>query len=159
MSCCDVDIHTLHAELLHQASEICFQLAYQNGTEAASIICLNGATNVQRVLEKYFSLVGIPIKGEQPTGSKDNSNLTYVADSEFIPETLEVYLSGLKLNGDQSDPKRDYDIITTGPNANKSFTILLDSNDPNRLACPPQQGEGLCINYAKRITFNTIGGT
>lgn len=150
------DIIDLHAPLIHKAADIETQIAYDNGGNPATI-GLSGK-NAQRILEEYWSLVGIPIKGEQPIGSKDSVNLTYTTANEFIPATLEVFLSGLKLNGDQSDPDRDYDIISVGPNTNKGFTLRLDINKPHMLNAPPFQNEGLYVNYGKRITYNTKGG-
>jgi hypothetical protein len=150
------DIIDLHAPLIHKAADIETQIAYDNGGNPATID-LQGK-NVQRMLEEYYSLVGIPIKGELPTGAKNGVNLTYVTTFEFIPATLEVFLSGVRLNGDQSDPDRDYDIITVGPNENKSFTLRIDDNKPHVLNAPPFQNEGLYVNYGKRITFNTKGG-
>lgn len=155
MSKCE-DIIDLHAPLIHKAADIETQIAYDNGGNPATVD-LQGK-NVQRMLEEYYSLVGIPIKGELPTGPKNSTNLTYTTASEFIPATLEVFLSGVKLNGDQADPDRDYDIIGTGPNENKGFTLIIDNNKPHVLNAPPFQNEGLYVNYGKRITFNTKGG-
>ena len=155
MSKCE-DIIDLHAPLIHKAADIETQIAYDNSGNPATID-LNGK-NAQRILEEYWSLVGIPIKGELPTGLRNSTNLTYLSNAEFIPATLEVFLSGLKLNGDQTDPSRDYDIITIGLNANKGFVLKLDTNNANRLNSPPFQEEALSINYGKRITYNTKGG-
>ena len=154
---CKKDIFTEHAALIHTARDVIFQILYTNGILPASIIDIN-QKNVQMALESYFSQVGIPIVNEHPTGIKDNQNLIYITDTEFIPATLEVILSGNTLNGDQLDPDRDYDIITTGPNTNKGFTLRLDPNKAHRLNKPPQQYEDLRCNYGKRITFNTKGG-
>jgi hypothetical protein len=151
------DIIDLHAPLIHKAADVETQIAYDNSGNAATID-LTGK-NVQRMLEEYYSLVGIPIKGEQPIGGKNSTNLTYTTSFEFIPATLEVFLSGVKLNGDQADPDRDYNIINVGPNQNKGFTLNLDTNKAHRLNAPPFQDEPLSVNYAKRITFNTKGGT
>lgn len=155
------DIITLHAPLIHPAVDIQFQLQYKNGVLDAELKCLGtGAnSNVQRILENYFSQVGIPVKHEIPTGSKNSVNLTYVMANEFIPGTEEVFLSGIRLNGNQADLDRDYDIISTGVNKNKGFVLRLEGNKAYRLNAPPFQDEGLYVNYAKRITFNTIGGT
>ena len=150
------DIIDLHAPLIHKAADVETQIAYDNNGDPASID-LQGK-NVQRILEEYWSKVGIPIKGEQPTGLKDSINLTYVTDNEFIPETLEVFLSGIKLNGDPSDPERDYDIISVGANTNKGFVLRVETNNPIRLNTPPFQYEPLYVNYGKRITYNTKGG-
>ena len=64
MSKCE-DIIDLHAPLIHKAADIETQIAYDNGGNPATID-LQGK-NVQRMLEEYYSLVGIPIKGELPT--------------------------------------------------------------------------------------------
>jgi hypothetical protein len=155
---CD-DIIDLHAPLIHKAADVETQLNYKNGLLDAEIICLDGGKNVQKFLEKFLSLNGVPIVGEQPAGVKNNVNLIYTTADEFIPETLEVFLSGIKLNGDQTDPDRDYTITTVGANANKEFTIELNPANQHRLNQPPQQNEALYVNYGKRITFNTKGGT
>jgi len=152
MSKCE-DIFSLHAPLNHQAAEIIFKLLYDNGGNPASIIDLPLGKSVQKVLEAYFSKVGIPIKNEAPTGNKNNVNLVYTTTSEFIPETLEVYLSGFKL-----EVGLDFDVIIAGPNTNKGFTLKLDAQDASRLNGPPLQNEPLAVNYGKRITFNTKGG-
>lgn len=158
MSGCDNDIFTLHAPLIHKARDVEFQFHYENGVATAFIADIN-EKNVQFALEKYFSLVGIPVVNEIPIGSKDCVNLTFLTAYEFIPNTLEVNLSGIKLNGNQSDTHRDYDVITSGVNTNRGFTLRLEPNDPNRLNCPPFKDEPLTVSYAKRITFNTKGGT
>lgn len=161
MKGCNDDIITFHAPLIHTASDVQYQLKYKNGVLDAEIQLLGGIsnTNVQRALENYWSEVGIPIFNERPTGSKNSVNLTFVTTNEFIPGTLQVYLSGLMLNGDQPDPDRDYDVVTVGPDAYKSFVLKLDASKEYRLNAPPFQNEPLTTNYAKRITFNTIGGT
>lgn len=159
MSNCKEDIHSLHAELIHKAADIQFQLTYDNNGDVAEIICFPNGKNVQRFLEQFLSLNGLPKKNQRPTGAKNNVNLTYILSEEFIPETLEVFLGGSQLNGDPTDPDRDFDIINTGPNTNKGFTIRLDAEQGHRLNCPPQQDESLYCNYSKRVTFNTKGGT
>jgi len=154
MSGCREDIHSLHAELIHKARDIQFQILYDNNGNPASIICID-EKNVQAVLESFFGQNGIPIKNELPTGVKNNVNLTYVVANEYIPGSLEIFLSGIKLNGDQTDPDRDYDEDPT----NSMFVIRLDVEKRYRLNAPPQQDEGLYVNYSKRITFDTKGGT
>ena len=147
------EIHTLHAELIHKARDIQFQIQYDNNGNPASIICID-EHNVQAVLEKYFSQMGIYMTSVTPAGSKNNVNLEYFVPDEYIPGTLEVFLSGVRLNGNQSDSKRDYTEDSTA----KRFIIELDSENQNRLNAPPFQDEGLIVNYRKRITFNTKGG-
>lgn len=84
------------------------------------------------------------VTGEDPSGLKNNQNLAYQTENEFIPGSLKVYLSGLRLaNVD----------FTTGVD-NKSFTLILNPNDPDRLNCPPQQDETLIIDYLKNIVCN-----
>lgn len=158
MSCKD-DIHTLHAELIHKAADIQFQLEYNNAGTPATIECLDQGKNVQKVLEQYFGLVGIPQMNVIPAGLKNRVNIEYIVSDEFIPETLTVYLSDGKLNGNQSDPDRDFDIISTGSNKNKGFTLRLDPSKGHRLNDAPHQDESLECNYSKRITFNTKAGT
>ena len=157
---CGFDIHTEHAPLVHKARDIRFQDAYTNGLLAALITDI-GNGNLQASLEAYFSKVGIPIVGEEPLEPKNNSNLIFTTEYEFIPETLEVYLSGFLLDGDPSntDPLRHYDIVTSGPNAYKEINFLIQPNVEGGLKKPPLQFESLSFNYAKRITFNTKGGT
>ena len=148
------DIHTFHAELVHAAVDVPFALAYLNGILPATITDIN-QKNVQRVLEKYFSIAGIPIVNERPGGAKNGVNLVYTTAVEFVEGSLEVWLSGLKLNGDLTDADRDY-----SPNlTNDGFTIHIDAAKPHRLNRAPRQFESLLVSYRKRITFNTKGGT
>lgn len=148
-----VDIHTLHAELIHVARDIYFQIAYTNGGPAT--ITDLGQKNVQGALEAYFSKAGLPIHNEIPGGTKNSVNLLFTTAFEFIPGTLEVWLSGLKLNGKQTDPDRDYDEFVTA----NGFLLILDPNNPSKLNKAPKQFESLTVNYKKRMTFNTKGGT
>lgn len=152
--CCNKDMHTLHAELIHKALDIRFQLNYDNGGNPASIIDID-KKNVQFALESYWSKAGLPILNEIPGGVKNRVNLLFTTAFEFIPGTLEVYLSGLHLNGDQSDPDRDFNVNGT----NDGFTLILAPNKPFGLNCPPFKNEPLYVNYRKRITFDTKGGT
>lgn len=154
MGCgCD-DIHTLHAELIHKAAEIEFQIAYLNGLLPASISDID-KKNVQQALESYWSKVGIPIVGEYPGGAKNNNNLLFTTQFEFIPGTLEVFLSGLKLNGNPADVDRDYEEFVT----NNGFEIKINPAKAHTLNRPPKQNEAFTVNYKKRITFDTKGGT
>lgn len=152
------DIFTFHAPLIHTAREIKFQLNYKNNDLDAQIISI-GHKNVQMALESYFSQTGIPIKREVPSGEKNNQNLQFLTQYEFIGNSLEVFLSGMQLNGNPNDVNRDFDIISTGINKNKGFIIRVDSTKWGRLKCPPLQNEELVVNYSKRITFNTKGGS
>lgn len=148
------EIHTLHAELIHKARDIQFQIAYDNNGDPAVILDID-QKNVQFALESYFSQMGILKTSVRPTGAKNRQNLEFFVPDEYIPGTLEVFLSGNRLNGDQSDPDRDY----TEDSANKRFIIELDVENPNRLNAPPLQDEQFIVNYRKRITFFTKGGT
>jgi hypothetical protein len=155
MSCgCQNDIHTCHAELIHSAADIQFIISYLNGTLNAQITDI-GKYNVQAALERYFSLHGIPVTNEIPSGLKNRVNLTYRTSFEFVSGTLEVFLSGLTLNGNQLDPERDFSVHPD----NKGFTIVINAGKASALNCPPRQDEPLFVNYRKRITFNTLGGT
>lgn len=156
MPCCGCeDIHTMHAPLIHAAAEIQFALEYLNGGDPASITDID-KRNVQAALESYFSKCGVPVTHEIPIGDKNRQNLEFETEFEFIPGTLQVVLSGMLLNGNQSDPARDFEVDTS---TYKKFTLLLAPNDASRLNSPPRQYETLFVNYRKRITFNTIGGT
>ncbi len=152
------DIFSLHAELIHKAADVQMQTEYLNGILPAEIIDIFGG-NVQRFLESWLSKTGLPIKNETPTGLRNSTNLLFTTEFEFIPGSLEVYLSGNLLNGDQLDPDRDYNVIITGPNSYKSFELILNPNSPERLNTPPFQDENFKISYNKRVTFNTKGGT
>lgn len=155
MKGCKEDIFTLHAPLIHKAFDIQFQLAYKNGTLDALIQELGAKPNLQYVLESYFSQSGVPIENEKPIGAKNGVNLSFATDFEFIPGTLEVFLSGDKMNGDVDDPDRDFD---EGPD-NQSFTIRIDPQKAHMLNCPPLQDEALEVSYKRRITFDTKGGS
>lgn len=80
-----------------------------------------------------------------PLGEKNNQNLIFtLPDGELFKEgKLNVYLSCLRLNGDQSDPKRDFDYFPD----RSGFTLRLDPEDRWRLNCPPLQDESLLIDY------------
>lgn len=149
MSCgCD-DIHTCHAPLQHVARDIIFQPAYTNGATPATITDI-GQRNVQAALEAYWSRVGIPVIGVVPTGTRDGVNISYVTPHEFIPNTLVVYLGGDALT-------RDADFVEHLDH--HGFDIIVAPEDTWRLNAPPLQGEDLVANYAKRICYNTKGGT
>jgi hypothetical protein len=156
--CCDSsceDIYTLHAALIHAASEIQFALDYTNGTDPAQITDI-GQRNLQTVLESYFSQLGIPVLHERPTGDRGcPGDVIFETDFEFIPGSLQVVLSGIVLNGKQDDPDRDF----TELSGNKSFRIELNPAHRERLNFVPGQDETFFVNYRKRITFNTRGGT
>lgn len=151
--CCD-DIFTLHAPLIHAATDIQFALAYLNGILPATITDID-KKNVQQVLERYFSLWGVPVFGEHPIGAKNRVNLVFTTQFEFVVGSIQVWLSGELLNGKQDDPDRDYDVH---PN-NQGFTLRLSPQYAFRLNKAPRQDEPLSVNYLKRITFNTKGGT
>lgn len=155
-ACCGCeDIHTLHAALVHAASEIQFALEYPNGADTATITDI-GKLNLQEVLESYFSQLGVPILHERPMGDRGcPGDVVFETYHEFIPDTLQVVLSGMVLNGDQADPKRDFTILP----GNKSFRIEIDPTDRERLSAAPGDAETFFVNYRKRITFNTRGGT
>ena len=78
-----------------------------------------------------------------PVGLKNNVNLTYTLPGveTAVPNTLEVWLSCIKLQSDS---------FVLAPDG-RSFTIVLEPNNPWKLNCPPQQNEPLSINY---LSFN-----
>ena len=92
------------------------------------------------------------VNDELPIGARDGSNLTYQTQYRFQPGSLEVYLSGDKMNANQSDPERDLDVTTTGANAFKEFTFIIKPNVPEALCDPPCQGESLLVNYRRCAT-------
>lgn len=152
--CCDQDIHTLHAELIHKAREIQFQLAYQNGVDPAEIIVFT-QKNVQGFIEELLGIAGIPVRKEIPSGLKNNTNVTFTTAYEFIPGSLVVCLSGLDMNGVSASSDKDYVEL---PDM-QSFAFLIDPSQGHRLNCPPQQSESLHVSYLRRVTFDTKGGT
>lgn len=154
MGCGCSDIHTCHAELVHAAAEVQFALSYLNGSLPAQITDLD-KHNVQAILEQYFSIHGIPITAELPIGLKNRVNLSYRTNYEFIPSSLEVILSGITLNGNQLAADRDFNVHPD----NKGFTLITSPNRSSALNGAPRQDEPLFVNYRKRITFNTFGGT
>ncbi len=151
MSKCE-DIIDLHAPLIHKAADIQFQQNYTNGTLPASIIDLPLGKNMQRVFEAYISQLGTPVE-EIPIGNIDNNNVVFQSSAEFIPGSLEIFISGDKLDSDE------FTVTTTGPLAYKEFTIILYSNNHDKIKYPPFFGESLVIKYNKRIAFNTKGGS
>ena len=74
-----------------------------------------------------------------PLGVKNNVNLTYTFPGveRATPGTLEVWLSCIKLQTDSYILAPDM----------RSFTIVLDAENPWKLNCPPQQDEPLFVNY------------
>lgn len=78
--------------------------------------------------------------GVAPVGSKNGNNLIFEAPDVFDPETLQVFLSGLFLS-----LGLDYTI----ENDNKTFTIVIEPNDPDRLNKAPLQNEPFRLNYVK----------
>ena len=94
----------------------------------------NLGQNVALSLETLFRRNVIPL------GVKNNVNLTYTlpGGEAAAAGTLEVWLSGLKLI-----PPDDFVLAPDG----KSFTIVLDPTDGERLGCPPQQDEPFSVNY------------
>ena len=78
--------------------------------------------------------------GEPPIGAKNGVNLTFVSPDEFLPGTLQVYLSGLFL-----DKILDFTVMPD----NKTFKIVLAPNSPTRLNVPPLQNEPLNISYMR----------
>ena len=150
---CEKDIHTLHAPLIHKGRDIQFQLGYNNSGDAASIRDLGSKPNLQFVLESYFSQMGLQKVNEKPIGNRNGINLEFETTEEFINDSLEVYLSGDKLNGTGDD--KDF-IETTD---RKGFIIILDPSKAHMLNCAPLQDEALEVKYLKRITYNTKGGS
>ena len=93
----------------------------------------NLGQNIQWILENNFKNSQIPV------GDKNNVNLTYTLPGTDVaaPGSLKVWLSCLRLQPDS------YVLAADG----RSFTIVLDPEDPDKLNCPPQQFEPLSIDY------------
>ena len=99
------------------------------------------ADNAQEAIEEH----GIHILGEIPTGIKNGINLTFTTAFEFMPGSLEVFLSGINLINNGAN--RDYDVAID----NKGFTILIAPTLSHRLNKPPMQRESFAVNYRKKI--------
>jgi hypothetical protein len=86
------------------------------------------------ILEEYIR------RNVIPDGLRNGVNLEYTVPGgeKFIPGTLEVFLSGLKLT-----PLLDFVEKVDGT----GFTIILEPENPWRLNIPPQQFEPLTMNY------------
>ena len=82
-----------------------------------------------------------------PDGDINGTNVDYtLPDNEkYIPGTLEVYLGGRKLCGDQANPDRDYNETVDM----RGFKILIDAENPFKLNVPPCEGEGIELSYYK----------
>lgn len=80
-----------------------------------------------------------------PIGLKNNQNLIFILpDGELFKEgRINVYLSCLRLNGDQTDSERDFDYLPD----RSGFTLNLDPSKRWRLNCPPLQDESLLVDY------------
>jgi len=89
-----------------------------------------------------------PKVNRTPVGDIDGINVDFTLpdDDQYIPGTLEVFLSGQKLCGDQSNPGRDYDENVDM----KSFRILVDGESPFGQNVPPCDGEGIEIRYYRK---------
>lgn len=75
--------------------------------------------------------VGQSVTGETPSGAINGSNATFLALSDFVPASLEVFVTGLRLTyGD--------DYTTSGPR-----TI--------NMSVSPKSGEQIRINYLKPL--------
>lgn len=103
-----------------------------------------GGSNAQDFLENFLSLNGIPVIGEIPGGLKNCVNLVFTTSFEFIPGTLQVFLSGLRLESGV-----DY---TEAVN-NQGFTILIDASNRSRLNKPPLDSESFTVNYSRKVIF------
>ena len=75
-----------------------------------------------------------------PIGDKNCVNLEFQAPEEFVPETLQIFLSGIHL-----DRGKDYAVQPD----NRTFIILLEPNDPTRLNKAPFGDEKLSMNYVR----------
>ena len=93
----------------------------------------NLGQNIQWFLENNLKY------GVTPIGVKNNVNLTYTLPGLDVasPGSLRVILSCLRLSPDS------YILSVDG----RTFTIVLDPEDPTKLNCPPQQDEPLKIDY------------
>lgn len=98
------------------------------------------------------SLVGQRRTNVPLIGDKNNVNLVFETPDEFIPGTEEIVLEGIDLNGDTTDPNKDYSVTTTGAKANREITLIVDTNVKNQIHSPPKQKESLLANYQRRIT-------
>jgi len=96
-------------------------------------------TNSNIGINIHWALENLLKRDKIPTGDKNNVNLTYtLPDGDAAaPGTLEVHLSCLKVQPES--------ILLSGDG--KSFSFILDPEDPNKLNSPPQQYEPLTVNY------------
>lgn len=130
-------IQSLHAALVHSLAEIQVDLTRIVGISAVP-------QNAQAFIESYLALAGLPVKNESATGLRNGINLTFTVDAEFIPGTLEVFLSGNKLT-----PILDY----TEHSDHQGFDLLTTQNPPWRLKSAPLLSEDLLVNYSQRVIF------
>jgi len=80
-----------------------------------------------------------------PIGLKNGVNLDYVLPNNetFLEGSLNVFLSGIHLNGNQLDIDKDFEVYPD----NSGFTILIDPSKSYRLNAPPKCMESLLISY------------
>lgn len=78
---------------------------------------------------------------EVPTGLMNGVNLAYTTAEVFEPSTLKVLIDGHRL-----DPL-DYIIGAD----NKSFTLIIQPANPNRLNQPPQDTEEVRVDYITAV--------
>jgi hypothetical protein len=108
-----------------------------------NIVGITGS-NSQLFLENFLGLNGLPVVNEIPTGDKNCINLDYSTDFEFIPNTLEVFLSGIKL---------EINIDYTENVGNQGFTVILNTANGSRLNKAPMPNESLTVNYSRKVIF------
>jgi len=103
------------------------------------------SANSRLTQDTYYLLEHLLRRDVKPIGDKNSVNLEYLLpdDEKFVPGSLEVHLSGLKLIGGANNPDRDF---TERPDQ-RGFLLRLDPEQPHRLNAPPFQDEPLSINY------------
>ena len=80
------------------------------------------------------------IINERPPEPTDCTRLTFSTLNKFDPKAIDVKLNGRSLTiGAGND-------FTLGVD-NKSFTLLIDSNDPTRLKEAPESTEEILVTY------------
>jgi len=86
---------------------------------------------------------GVLVKNVTPTGAIDCDNIDYTVPDEFVPGTLEIWLDGIKLDGNQFTENLDH----------KGFQLVIDPNNKNGLQEPVSPSESLSVNYCKKVVF------
>lgn len=100
-------------------------------------------TDIPPITMQDLAAQGSPVVNEVPIGDKNCVNIEFATANEFVPGTLELWYQGIKMT-----PADDY--IENSANY-QSFTLVIDSLNPNKLNSAPKPHQSLLVNYRAKI--------